>query len=49
MGFNYQIVKYMLGAANLKQLPSDEGIEVAFAGRSNAGKSSALKRLVELS
>ena len=45
MGFNYQIVKYMLGAANLKQLPEDEGIEVAFAGRSNAGKSSALNRL----
>jgi GTP-binding protein len=45
MGFNYQIAKYMLGAANLKQLPDDEGVEVAFAGRSNAGKSSALNRL----
>lgn len=45
MGFNYQIVKYMLGAASLKQLPDDEGVEVAFAGRSNAGKSSALNRL----
>ncbi|MCP3673360.1 MAG: YihA family ribosome biogenesis GTP-binding protein [Gammaproteobacteria bacterium] len=45
MGFNYQIAKYILGAANLKQLPEDEGIEVAFAGRSNAGKSSALNRL----
>jgi len=45
MGFNYQIVKYMLGAAELKQLPDDQGVEVAFAGRSNAGKSSALNRL----
>jgi len=45
MGFNYQIAKYILGAANLKQLPDDEGVEVAFAGRSNAGKSSALNRL----
>ena len=45
MGFNYQIVKYILGAANLNQLPDDQGIEVAFAGRSNAGKSSALNRL----
>jgi len=35
----------MLGAADLKQLPEDEGVEIAFAGRSNAGKSSALNRL----
>lgn len=47
MGFNYQIVKYMFGAANLKQLPEDDGVEVAFAGRSNAGKSSALNRLTQ--
>ncbi len=45
MRFNYQTVKYMLGADSLKQLPVDEGIEVAFAGRSNAGKSSALNKL----
>lgn len=45
VGFNYQIVKYIMGAANLKQLPDDLGVEVAFAGRSNAGKSSALNRL----
>jgi GTP-binding protein len=45
MGFNYQLVKYILGAANLNQLPEDQGIEVAFAGRSNAGKSSALNKL----
>ena len=39
--------KYLLGAAELHQLPPDTGIEVAFAGRSNAGKSSALNRLSE--
>ncbi len=29
----------------LRQLPPDDGIEVAFAGRSNAGKSSVINRL----
>ena len=41
----YTQVTYLLGAAALTQLPPDEGIEVAFAGRSNAGKSSALNAL----
>ncbi|NVJ51870.1 MAG: YihA family ribosome biogenesis GTP-binding protein [Gammaproteobacteria bacterium] len=36
-----------MGAAELVQLPADAGIEVAFAGRSNAGKSSALNVLCE--
>lgn len=31
----------------MAQLPADEGIEVAFAGRSNAGKSSALNTLTQ--
>ena len=34
--------KYLLAAHNTQQLPPDVGYEVAFAGRSNAGKSSAL-------
>ncbi len=38
---------YLKGAAELVQLPPDVGIEVAFAGRSNAGKSSALNTLCE--
>ncbi len=38
---------YLKGAAELFQLPPDGGIEVAFAGRSNAGKSSALNTLCE--
>eukprot|EP01083_Nonionella_stella_P041589 112720_1 len=32
-------------APDIRHLPSDTGIEVAFAGRSNAGKSSALNTL----
>ena len=37
--------QYHLSAHNMGQLPPDEGAEVAFAGRSNAGKSSALNAL----
>ena len=34
--------QYLLSAHTTRQLPADGGTEVAFAGRSNAGKSSAL-------
>lgn len=37
----------MLSAAAPGQFPPDEGIEVAFAGRSNAGKSSAINAIVQ--
>ena len=37
--------QYLLSAHNTRQLPDDVGAEVAFAGRSNAGKSSALNAL----
>ncbi|GAB3481125.1 ribosome biogenesis GTP-binding protein YihA/YsxC [Azotobacter salinestris] len=36
---------FMLSAARVDQCPADDGLEVAFAGRSNAGKSSALNTL----
>lgn len=36
---------FLTSAAKLSQCPEDEGIEVAFAGRSNAGKSSALNAI----
>lgn len=36
---------YVLNAHRLDQLPADTGREVAFAGRSNAGKSSAINAL----
>ena len=39
--------RYLLSAHNARQLPPDEGAEVAFAGRSNAGKSSALNALCQ--
>lgn len=42
----YQRASYLRSAHTLAQLPADEGSEVAFAGRSNAGKSSALNALV---
>lgn len=42
---HYQQARFSLGAHRLDQLPEDGGIEVAFAGRSNAGKSSALNRI----
>ena len=37
--------QYLLSAHTTRQLPADGGTEVAFAGRSNAGKSSALNAL----
>lgn len=41
----YQKAMFLKSAAKVNQLPEDTGIEVAFAGRSNAGKSSALNCL----
>jgi GTP-binding protein len=38
----YQQAQYLTSAADFSQLPPDDGGEVAFIGRSNAGKSSAL-------
>lgn len=43
--WNYQQTTFVLSAPDIRHLPSDTGIEVAFAGRSNAGKSSALNTL----
>ncbi|WP_336701070.1 ribosome biogenesis GTP-binding protein YihA/YsxC [Pantoea dispersa] len=42
---NYHVTHFMLSAPDIRHLPADTGIEVAFAGRSNAGKSSALNTL----
>ncbi len=42
---HYQKTHFIISAPDIRHLPEDEGIEVAFAGRSNAGKSSALNRL----
>lgn len=42
---NYRAATFLTSAARLSQCPPDEGWEVAFAGRSNAGKSSAINSL----
>ena len=42
---NYRKAAFLKSAAQLSQCPPDNGLEVAFAGRSNAGKSSALNAL----
>ena len=42
---NYQSAIFMTSAPSIRQCPEDSGREVAFAGRSNAGKSSAINTL----
>ncbi|BBP80453.1 MULTISPECIES: ribosome biogenesis GTP-binding protein YihA/YsxC [Pseudomonas] len=44
-----QQARFLISAAKVDQCPPDEGLEVAFAGRSNAGKSSALNTLTHAS
>jgi len=43
---HYPDADYLTGAYQPKQFYADEGAEVAFAGRSNAGKSSAINVIV---
>ncbi len=43
--YNYHVAHFVTSAPDIRHLPVDSGIEVAFAGRSNAGKSSALNTL----
>lgn len=42
---NYQRAEFVISAAKLRDCPADSVAEVAFAGRSNAGKSSAINTL----
>lgn len=42
---NFHKVRFVTSAPDIRHLPNDGGIEIAFAGRSNAGKSSALNVL----
>jgi GTP-binding protein len=42
---DYRRAEFLKSAPTLKQCPEDSGAEVAFAGRSNAGKSSAINVL----
>lgn len=41
----YSRFEFIKGVAAFNQLPGDNGAEVAFAGRSNVGKSSALNKI----
>ncbi|MGD8525111.1 MAG: ribosome biogenesis GTP-binding protein YihA/YsxC [Thioalkalispiraceae bacterium] len=41
----YNRAEFLISVPTPQQAPPDEGLEVAFAGRSNAGKSSALNAL----
>jgi GTP-binding protein len=43
----YRNSRFLISVREFRQLPPDEGCEVAFAGRSNAGKSSALNTLTQ--
>jgi len=43
----YQCTSFQLGTPNARQAPPDSGLEVAFAGRSNSGKSSALNVITD--
>ncbi|RYY73699.1 MAG: YihA family ribosome biogenesis GTP-binding protein [Gammaproteobacteria bacterium] len=42
---NFHKAKFIHSAPSIRECPPEEGIEVAFAGRSNAGKSSAINAL----
>ena len=44
---HYQCPSFQLGTPNAGQAPPDSGLEVAFAGRSNSGKSSALNVITD--
>lgn len=44
---NLHRAKFTISAPDIRKLPADTGVEVAFAGRSNAGKSSALNTLTQ--
>jgi GTP-binding protein len=42
---NFHKAKYTQSAPSIRECPPEDGVEVAFAGRSNAGKSSAINTL----
>ena len=45
---DFRVASFLQSASNLGNAPSDTGSEVAFAGRSNAGKSSAINTLTRI-
>jgi GTP-binding protein len=47
MNSEYRKARFLTSSARVEQAPPDNGLEVAFAGRSNAGKSSALNAICD--
>ena len=43
----FKNTEFMMGVTQYKNLPEDNGVEILLAGRSNAGKSSALNAITE--
>jgi GTP-binding protein len=43
----FRAARFLTSAPDLRRLPADAGAEIAFAGRSNAGKSSALNAICD--
>ena len=48
MSIHYNQAVYLTSATTVAQLPADTGREIAFVGRSNAGKSSALNAITNI-
>ena len=48
MGNHYNKASFLISAPSLAHSPDDTGAEVAFAGRSNAGKSSAINTITNI-
>ncbi|MGO1246065.1 MAG: ribosome biogenesis GTP-binding protein YihA/YsxC [Oceanisphaera sp.] len=44
---NFNSARFITSAPDITQMPEDTGVEIAFAGRSNAGKSSALNTITQ--
>ena len=44
---NYQNVEFLISAASVKDFPKNRLPEIAFAGKSNVGKSSVINRLLQ--
>ena len=45
MTFDYRVLEFITGAVSARGFPPDAGVEVAFAGRSNAGKSTCINAM----
>ena len=44
---NYQNVEFLISAAAVKDFPKNRMPEIAFAGKSNVGKSSVINRILQ--